>query len=688
MTILDPCSPISQKLMGNLDRVVSKAMRAFLPPPRMSTTEWANEYRWLAQEQSAHSGKYSTDLTPWVPGMLDALDDLNIREVVCKKSAQVAWTDGVWNNYLGRRIHLDPCPMVLLFPKDKTIQKYLRQKFVPMIRVTPVLRELVDISTSRSSGNTQDYKEFPGGFLALVGSNAPDNVKSLSAPVGAVEEPDDCSMDVRGQGDSVELLRERLKTFEDSKLIFGGTATIKGHSRVDEAYKNSDQRKFYVPCHECGESHVLSWDNVIWDSDPKLHDEVFGSAKPETARYVCDCGTEWSDRQKNLNVRKGEWIAERETKDIAGFYINELYSPFPGSKLAKLVTKYLKAQHAMEQGDESKMIAFVNNTLGDSYEYKDGSPGADVLRERVEPYTELVVPAGGLVLTIGIDVQPDRLAVKIKAWGRGEESWLVYFGEIKARVGVTDVHDPVWGELDRILFGFYRHEGGQLLRIKAASIDSGDGNTNDAVYHYVRTRRNRGVRLMAIKGSKNIDAEIVAIPKKVDINSTSKAARFGLQVWQVGVNKAKDLVAGRMKLTGRGPGRMHWYTEVRSDYFDQMTGESKIPSRKQRGKLVWTEKAGARVEAWDCEVYATHAARVERLHVKKPSFWDAIEAELMQGDLLGNAVDESEIVTRIDLEPNDTESSATEDIEAGQIQSATKPTSMAEKMKMLGQKMG
>lgn len=144
--------------------MIAQALAKFQPPEKISTTDWANRYRWLAQESSSMSGKYSTDLTPWVPGMLDALDDPQVKEVVCMKSAQVGWTDGVWNNYLGRRIHNDPCPMVLLFPKDKTIRKYLDQKFTPMVEATKVLQPLVDVSASRSSGNRTDFKKFPVAF--------------------------------------------------------------------------------------------------------------------------------------------------------------------------------------------------------------------------------------------------------------------------------------------------------------------------------------------------------------------------------------------------------------------------------------------------------------------------------------------------------------------------------------------
>lgn len=619
--------------------MIRRSLVKFKPPEKISSADWANRYRYIAQQSSPMPGKYSTDPTPWVRGMLNALDNPAIKKVVCMKSAQVAWTDGVWNNYLARRIHNDPCPVVLLFPKEKTTRKYLDQKFVPMVEATPALRPLVDVSTSRSTGNRTDYKKFPGGFLALVASNAPDNVKSLSAPVVCVEEPDDCSTNVKGQGDSVKLLEERAKTYEYRKVIFGGTPTIKGLSRVEEAYAASDRRKFWIPCHECGESHVLDWQNVVWDvADTGEQHEIYGLNQPETARYVCPhCGVPWRDTEKNRNVRRGEWRAEGSFNGVAGFYINELYSPFPGSRLRYLVERYLEARHSLEQGDESDMIVFVNSCLGKPYEFASDAPSTEDLENRAEDYAERTVPAGGLVLTVGVDVQHDRLAVIVRAWGRGEQSWLVFWGEIAAESSCSDKNDPVWQELDRLIFGEYAHADGFPVYVSAAGIDSSDGNTNDAVYHYVRSRQKRGVRLMALKGKfdPDNDREIVTPARKVEVQkSGSKAAKYGLQVYTVGVSKAKDLIDGRLKLEGHGPGRLHWYREVRSDYYRQMTSEIKAPSRSRRGRKTWQKKAGARNEALDCEVYALHSARVLKLHVRSASQWDQAEAELKQGDLL------------------------------------------------------
>lgn len=305
----------------------------------------------------------------------------------------------------------------------------------------------------------------------------------------------------------------------------------------------------------------------------------------------------------------------------------------------------MAAEKLADAGDPKQLIKFVNQKQGRAYEYRTDLPEADKLRERCEDYRELVIPAGGLMLFLTVDVQHDRIALILRAWGRGEESWLVLWTEIAAQSGTSDKTDPVWAELDRILFGTYAHAKGYRLRVSAASIDSSDGQTNDAVYNYVRTRKKRFAKLLAIKGSTNVDAEILTAPRKIDLNTQStKASRYGLQVYQVGVTKAKDLLFERLKVTGHGPGRMHFYQGVRADYFDQLLAEVKAPSRKHGGKKVYQKKAGAANEALDCEGYQIHLARYMRLHLKSPSDWDDIEAGLMQVDLLAEADEQAPLV--------------------------------------------
>ena len=567
-----------------------------------------------------------------------ALDDPNVFKVASMKSAQIAWTDGVLNNYIGRRIDIDPCPMIIMFAKDKAAKEYNDEKFTPMVEATPRLAAKIPVTKKRDKDNRSEFKQFPGGFLKFVGSNSPSSVKSTPAPVVCIEEPDDCNDNVRDQGDTITLLEERTKTFARRKVVFGGTPTIEGVSRIEAAYKLSDQRKFFVPCHLCDEDHVLEWANVRWDDDPEQQHEVFGKAKPATAYYVCPhCGGVWNDTEKNRNVRLGQWRATASFHGVAGFYINELYSPFPGSMLAKLAEKYLTAKHALDQGDDTKMRAFVNNTEGLPYAYKTDMPDIAALKERAEDYAEFTAPAGGLILTAGVDVQHDRIAVVIRAWGRGEESWLVYWGEIYGQVVVPG--QGAWVDLDALLSRRFQSAYGASLIIRAVTIDSSDGQTADAVYSFVRSRQARG--FMAGKGGSIGDArEIFSVPKpSVDADKKQKAYKYGLRPFIVGTERAKDLLlahdagAGRIRLTGNGPGRVHWYKSVRPDYYEQITSEVKAPHRSIRNRKVWQKKSGVRNEALDCEVYALHAARSLKIHLLKNGFWDDLERQLRQAQI-------------------------------------------------------
>lgn len=619
----------------------------------MTTTDWARTHRRLSAKATARPGVYNPDITPWVAEIHRALDNPAVHEVVCMKSAQVAWTDGVLLNYIGKRIDIDPCPMIVMFAKDQAAKEFNSEKFEPMVEATPRLASKIPITKARDKDNRWQFKGFPGGFLKFVGSNSPSSVKSTPAPVVAVEEPDDCNENVKEQGDTITLLRERTKSFARRKVIFGGTPTIEGFSRIEAAYAASDQRKFWVPCPHCGEHQVLAWEHVRWDDDAGTRHEVFGNARPETARYCCPhCACLWTDAEKNRAVRKLECRAGAEFRGVAGFYINELYSPFPGSVMPRLVEKYLSAVHALAQGDDTKMRSFRNNTEGLPYAYRTEVPQAEDLKTRAESYAEFTVPLGGLLITAGVDVQHDRLAVIIRAWGRAEESWLVYWGEVFGSTLVPGA--GAWADLDALLLREFTHASGAGMRISAVSIDGSDGNRTEIVHAYVRPRRH--MRYMSVKGaSEQTDdrREIFSTPRKVDVGRRNKPAKQGLDTFIVGTARAKDLILEtRVKLMGSGPGRLHWYAGVRPDYWEQLVSEVKAPSRLNRNRKAWQKKGGVRNEGLDAEVYALHAARALKTNLMHEAHWVAIEQRLRQRSLLEPAVtDSTELEVEAEGEP-------------------------------------
>jgi phage terminase large subunit GpA-like protein len=625
--------------------MLKRVWKCWTPPPNLKIREWADRFRRLAKGFSAEPGRYNSMRTPWVRGIQDAIDDPNVEKVVMMKASQTAFTDGVIVNYLLKLIDIDPCAIIIMFPRTQAAEDFMEEKFAPAVRATPRMKGRIDVETSRKAGNKKLFKRFAGGMLKLVGSNSPGNVKSVTVRVVIIEEPDDANTNVKGQGDTIKLVEDRNKTHDEKKTVYGGTPTIKGLSAIEDGYNASDKRMYFVPCHDCGESHVLDWANVKWDENADIEHEIYGRAILGSAYYACPhCGSVWNDEQKNKNVQAAEstdgagWIATAPFHGIAGFgFVSELYAPFSGSRFSVLLRRYLEAQHKKDQGDDTDWIAFVNTCLGKPYEYENKNKNSKSLKGRAEDYQELIVPEGGLLITWGIDVQHDRVALIGTAWGRGEESWRIYWGEISAENAVTDTKDPVWTELEQMVFTPKDHERGFKVPTSAVSIDSSDGQTNDAVYHWVRamSKKYPTVKVMAIKGaSDNTDKEIFAAPlRSIDHKTPTKASKYGLRVFIVGTNKAKDLFTARIQLEGGGPGRVHYYESIRADYFDQITSEVKAPSRRYRGKKVWQKKAGVRNEGFDCEVYNLHASRAVKVHLKTPAQWDALEQQLQQADL-------------------------------------------------------
>jgi len=630
------------------------------PPRKRATLEWLREEYRLPSEGAALPGPYNPDYVPYLWGIFAALDDIKTRIVVTMKAAQIGWTFGLIG-WVGKKIDVEPCPMVILFPKDGAAREFSDEKLTPAIKATPALSSKIDVSTSRKSGNRSLFKNFPGGFAKLAGSNSISNVQSTPARIVVIEEPDQTCDNVKDQGDAIRLVKERQKRFRDGLLVLGGTPSVKGVSRVEEHIELSDQRVLPIACNDCGEKHVLDFENVTWvTSDEGQAHPVYGHAKPDSSVYACPhCGSVWDDYQRQQNIINTVkqsaldkdpmfgWVPTVEVSGgIIGFKeLNELYVCIPGTSLADVVRDYLEALHDAEKGDQSGLIVFQNSKLGRPYEYQSNAPAMDELADRAEDYEELTIPEGGLVLTAGVDVQHDRLAIIIDAYGRDEESWTSYCGEIAAKSSTVDIKDPVWDELDKLLFTPRKHVKGFTINMSAVSIDSSDGQTSDAVYHYVRTRQRHGV--MAVKGSSNDygNREIYSAPRKVDFKTKTKASKYGLQVYIVGTYKAKDLLIGdhgRITLLGSGAGRMHWYQDIRADFYEQITSEIKAPHRSVRGKMVWQKKSGVRNEFLDCKSMSLHAARSIKLHAQSPAWWQNLEQKLIQADMFSQTDEKTE----------------------------------------------
>ena len=548
-------------------------------------SQWADQFRQLSSEASAEPGKWNTDRAPYQRDIMDALADPTVEAVVIMSSAQIGKTEIV-NNVVGYHIHLDPAPILLLQPTLEMAEAWSKDRFAPMLRDTRVLHGLVRDPRSRDSGNTLLHKRFPGGHITMAGANSPASLASRPIRLVLCDEVDRYPISAGTEGDPVSLAKKRSTTFWNRKLLLTSTPTIKGASRIESAFEQSDQRRFNVPCPHCAEMQVLKWQQVRWNTDP----EKEGDEKhlPATAVYVCEVnGCIITDADKPGMLNAGRWLAEAPFNGTAGFHINELYSPWV--TFAQMVAEFLKAKKLPET-----LKTWVNTSLGETWEEAGETVDADILLQRKESWGA-EAPEDVVVVTAGVDVQGDRLEVEIKGWAAGEESWSLDYKQLFG----DPAQSAVWQELDELLLRPVKSKTGLQLNVACTCIDSG-GHHTQAVYEYCRLRAVRGI--FAIKGMSQAGKPLVGRP--------SRNNRHKLRFYPLGVDTAKEVIYSRLRISEPGPGYYHFPLERDREYFLQLTGEKQV-TRFTKGtpKREWV-KLRSRNEALDCNVYALAALKL------------------------------------------------------------------------------
>jgi phage terminase large subunit GpA-like protein len=571
----------------------------------MTLSEWADNYAYLSAESSAEGGRWHT--LPYQKGIMDAITNPKIEQITVMKSARVGYSK-ILNHVAAFHIHQDPCPIMIVQPTIEDAQGYSKEEIAPMLRDTPCLKGVVSEAKSKDGANTILQKQFPGGSLSLVGANSPRGFRRVSRRVVLFDEIDGYPPSAGTEGDQIKLGIRRTEYYWNRKIVAGSTPTVKDFSRVERMFQQGDQRRYFVPCPDCGHMQYLKWANIKWrDGDPS------------TASYACEgCGVWIPHTKKRWMVERGEWrpTAPGNGKHVS-FHIWAAYSYSPNASWPTLVEEFLDSKNDAEQ-----LKTFVNVVLGETWEDEYASKvGADALVERssTEQYQQGQVPSEALLLTIGCDVQDDRLSLSVWGWGREEEGWLID----RVKIYGDPSRKEVWKQLDEILQAPYEGEGDRQLKPMAVCIDSGGHHTAE-VYQYARERQGLGV--VAIKGMSTKGKPPIGKASKVDLNAQGKTLKKGAQVFPVGSDTIKSLLFGRLKHNELGPGYLHFYPTAGSEYFEELTAEKQI-MRFKNGfpERIWVKKSSARNEALDELVYAYAALnRVYQIKDRR-TLWDQLE---------------------------------------------------------------
>lgn len=563
------------------------------PVPRMTVSEWADKYRYLAPTSSAEPGLYRSDRTPYLKEIMDKLSANDpCQEVVFIKGAQVGATEAGFN-WLGYIIDVAPGPTLIVAPTDGMSKRNSKMRLDPMIEATPRLKSKIVPPRSREGGNTTMQKDFPGGTVVMTGANSAVGLRSMPVAKLFLDEVDGYPIDLEGEGSPIDLARARTRTFARRKIFIVSTPTVEGQSVVDSEFQDSDQRRFFVPCPECDHMQHLKWDNLKWEP-----------GAPETALYFCEgCGVGIEERFKSYMLTRGEWRATNPnyTNTLKfGYHINSLYSPYGWYSWAEAADDWEKAE-----GNITKQKTFINTVLGETYKEKGEAPPWENLYNRRLPYKLNSPTAEVGLITAGVDVQKDRLELEIVGWCRGKKSYSLDF---RVLVGDTSSQE-VWDELAQVVGETWTREDGVQLNLNMMAIDTGY-NTQ---YVYDFCRRFDVTRVVPVKGNDK-QQMIIAPPRSVDVTKSGK--KIGrVKVWHVGVGMVKSEIYGNLRQEiledGRVPNGYCFFPQYDQHFFRGMTAEQLEIQINNRGyrEYVWKKKYD-RNEPLDCRVYARAAASV------------------------------------------------------------------------------
>ncbi|MEG0921339.1 MAG: phage terminase large subunit family protein [Comamonas sp.] len=586
--------------------------RALAPRKRLTVSQWAHNERKLSTKGGQFAGDWRNERNPPLVEPMDCMSAKGgAREVALMFPIQFGKTE-VAINALGYTMDQDPCPIMVCLPSEVSMNKWVAQKLNPALEETPAMQSALASTASRDAANTRTFKDFAGGQLYLEHAGSPSRLKSTTVRKLIVDELDEMANNLPGGDDPLEMLDGRTSAFPvTSQKLYISTPQIKGLSRIEAKWNQSDQRRYYVPCPHCGHSQHLQWSGLHWNT---ACTEVW---------YVCaDCGAHIEEHHKTAMIAAGGWVAENPGAKIRGYHINCLYYQFGlGPRWQELAERWREVQ-----GDPARLKTFVNDRMAEPWE--DAAMRAvrhNAIADRAEPYLLRTAPAGVLVITAGVDTQDNRLAVHITGWGVGMAFWTLDYVELPG----DPADGAVWAALTELLNRPIEHASGALLHVEATAIDTG-GHRGEYVKAYVAERRIR--RPMAIFGAVPNNAPLLGKGKAVDVTRNGRIDKKGVMLYTVGTVAGKHWLYGRLSVDAdRQPEerQTHFSSDLELSYFAGLVSETFNPAKNRFEK----GRSGARnepLDTWNYSFAAAHHPEL-RLHRLRRADWQLIADRITYG---------------------------------------------------------
>jgi phage terminase large subunit GpA-like protein len=539
------------------------------------------------------------------------------------------------------------CPDNVLYavPGIDALQDINAQKLQPLIDAwqRETGKRIILPAVSRSgSGSTVYEKRYAGGAISLANANSVMDLSMKTSRYGVKDEVSKWQ-DTPNGDDPETLFFGRFTAFRRQrsyKILEISTpendlgdelGDTPGHCRIDRSFRRSDQRYWTIACPECDGDFVQSMAGFIIDRQ-----------QPHRSEYGCPhCGHLISETERVAAVRCGRYVATVSGPDChPGFHVDAFMSLM--MSYGDIASDFLEQEGRGEAGQKN----FSNLVLALPYAMRGNAPDWQRLMERRDSTAQGFIPAEGLILTAGADVQHSGIYIEVVAFGEDRQSWSVL---ARFLPGATD--DPnagAWTALADIWKTPLDYCGVER-RIEEMGVDAGDGGRTTQVYEWCA--RHHGTK--AIKGVHGRGIPAIGLPTKKSVTRRGRRRKNGGALsWPVGTWGLKAELYGNLHKQGRAsgeaddpPGYCHFTKDHDEEFFRQLTAEAfvqKMVNGKLREEWVPTRRDN---HFLDCRIYAMAMAELLNLSKMTREGWSRLRAKLMPlppADLFSTAVPPAE----------------------------------------------
>lgn len=600
--------------------LVARGLSLFRPPERISTVECAEKYRRIPTPKGDATRPWSRDLTPYLVGPMDALDEAAVQEVIIPKPGRTGGTVAI-ENYLFKLMRFGPMGDVGWFLKsDSEVKAYANKGLKELFELHPEIQQKV--GTGRSD-NTLEHKVVDGRSVDLLPAN-PTKFTNRQFYLMVGDEID--TYTPRICASFVDQTRIRGRALGSDRKVAMASHPDRGWTTgIAHAWVETSRGIYVWPCSECGgwsspcptkywpevKRMALTYDEAAPDAD---RDEAIRTAQ-RTAGLACPhCGTVITDDAKRHAMidlgqwmHRGQWLdvelgicGEREPNPAMGFWIHGTMSKMITN--AEMARDLESARQAFRRTKKTDRLREVTaKVMGEVFEgtgAAGGVDGAELHRRRDKaafPMGE--APAEALFVTQSVDVGHGKFDIGLWGWDIEGRSWMIDRQTLRQRRhedGIVRDLRPAeriddWHVLDEFIDRRVplAGSGGKVLPVALTLIDSGDGNVTWKAYEYARRMASRrwgdfsAVRV--IKGSDSPKApEVPAGGTPIAKDQNGRAVAPVIRLYNLGVYRLKEQAVERLGVTDGGPGQCYHAAGISQKHLDEFFGERLVGGQWER----------------------------------------------------------------------------------------------------------